>query len=184
MKVIGGDWKNGSAVSYSRGVLKIQKSTFSVEAMLLKEIERTALITEENRANFGKTMGWGLAGAFVLGPVGAILGGMAARGKEQTLAILFKDGRKLLLSGTAKELMEISAAGFQFPGDAASERAQPEEPAPEIDAPPVSQAWENKIEAYKSTTPPAAPPSPTVPTRPHSGGQPTFGKRPNPSSRS
>ncbi|MGX8013738.1 hypothetical protein ACVDG8_034605 [Mesorhizobium sp. ORM8.1] len=60
MKVIGGDWKNGSAVSYSRGVLKIQKSAFSVEAMLLKEIERTALITEENRANFGKTMGWGL----------------------------------------------------------------------------------------------------------------------------
>ncbi|AZO32429.1 hypothetical protein [Mesorhizobium sp. M1B.F.Ca.ET.045.04.1.1] len=179
MKVIGGDWKNGSAVSYSRGVLKIQKSTFSVEAMLLMEIERTALITEENRANFGKTMGWGLAGALVLGPVGAILGGMAARGKEQALAVLFKDGRKLLLSGSAKELMEISAAGFQFPGDAASERAQSGELAPKADIPPVSEVWENKIEAYRSTPPPAAHHPQTGASRPHGGGQPTFGKRPN-----
>ena len=76
------------------------------------ELERTELLDEEKVKKLAGTAGWDVAGAVLLGPIGAI-GGMLLGGnkKEVAFAAYLKDGRKFMATtdgGTWKKLMAIT----------------------------------------------------------------------------
>ena len=76
------------------------------------ELERTELLDEEKVKKLAGTAGWGVAGAVLLGPIGAI-GGMLLGGnkKEVAFAAYLKDGRKFMATtdgGTWNKLMAIT----------------------------------------------------------------------------
>ena len=76
-------------VHWWRGTKKIEYK--------LEDVEELTEATEENVKRIGGTVGWGAAGAVLLGPVdllaGLLLGG---RDKEVTFVCKFKDGKKFV----------------------------------------------------------------------------------------
>jgi hypothetical protein len=55
----------------------LQKSSFSHDKLLLSDIQSAELVADDKRWSVGRKIGWGIAGAVVLGPLGAVLGGVA-----------------------------------------------------------------------------------------------------------
>jgi hypothetical protein len=87
-------------------------------------VQNLEIATEENLKKMGGAIGWGIAGAVALGPVGALAGVLAGgRSKDVTFVCLFKDGRKFLGSCNAKTFTDIQAACFVTPQETL---AQPE----------------------------------------------------------
>ncbi|MEZ5990059.1 MAG: hypothetical protein R3F30_13205 [Planctomycetota bacterium] len=76
-------------------------------------VEEIEVATEENVKRLGGTMGWGLAGGLLLGPVG-LLAGLLAGGKRKagTFVCMFRDGRKFLGTTDSKTWTAIMAARF------------------------------------------------------------------------
>lgn len=77
-----------------------------------QELERIEPLDEEKVKKLAGTAGWGVAGAVLLGPIGAI-GGILIGGnkKEVAFAAYLKDGRKFMATtdgGTWKKLMAIT----------------------------------------------------------------------------
>lgn len=75
------------------------------------DLERAELLDEESVKRLAGTAGWGIAGAVLLGPLGAI-GGILLGGnkKEVAFAAYLKDGRKFMGvtdGGTWKKIMAI-----------------------------------------------------------------------------
>ena len=91
--------------------------------MPLSEIQSLDVVTEDNRASIAGKVGWGVAGAVVLGPVG-MLAGVLGGGirKVRIISVLFADGRKVLLKGTADDLELLVAANF---GGSTGRQAKP-----------------------------------------------------------
>ncbi|RUO48972.1 hypothetical protein [Pseudidiomarina donghaiensis] len=77
------------------------------------DFERVELLSEEQVKKLAGTAGWGLAGAVLLGPIGAI-GGMLLGGnkKEVVIACYLKDGRKFMATTDSKTWTKISASMF------------------------------------------------------------------------
>ena len=77
------------------------------------DIERVEALDEEKVKKLAGTAGWGLAGAALLGPLGAI-GGILLGGnkKEVVFSCYFKDGRKFMATTDSKTFTKISAALF------------------------------------------------------------------------
>lgn len=76
-------------------------------------IETVEIATEENVKKLGGTVGWGIAGAVLLGPVGLLAGLLVGgRKKEVTFVARFKDGRKLLGTTDSKTFTTLQAACF------------------------------------------------------------------------
>jgi len=119
IKVIAGDldsvkWSFGSAFGASMYAPSTKAHLFKGERIDLdQELERVELHTEESVKKLGGTAGWGLAGAALLGPLGAI-GGMllGGRGKSVLFAGYLKDGRKFLATTDAKTWQKLSAITF------------------------------------------------------------------------
>lgn len=179
MKVLNGDWPAGSNAFCQGSLLHIHKSLFSTDKMLLAEIASAQVVTSENSGTLGKSLGWGVAGALLLGPVGAIIGGVAAsRSQDQVVAVVFKDGRKVLLHGKPKDLRAITAAGFQWaiPTTAPVEQA-PSEPSAEESPATTNAQTDALIESYRRPAPDLAP----SPRLTGNSGRPAtvFGRRPN-----
>lgn len=121
MKVIGGDWPANSAVALKKGFsgkitsVAIQRSAFSFDTYQMSDIRSAEVVTADNHMSVGRKIGWGVAGAVVLGPLGAAIGAVAGGNmKEQVAAIVFKDGRRALIRGNLKHLEPILAAGFNW----------------------------------------------------------------------
>lgn len=79
---------------------------------LVLELERAEILDEEKVKKLAGTAGWGIAGAVLLGPLGAI-GGILLGGnkKEVAFAAYLKDGRKFMATtdgGTWKKLMAVT----------------------------------------------------------------------------
>lgn len=124
MKVLAGDWPPDCNVNFKKSMsgkiktIMIQKSTFSFDKIPIEDIKSAEIVTDENRASVGRKLGWGVGGAILLGPVGAVIGALAGGNmKEQAVAITFKDGRKVMLKGKRKELEPIVAAGYVWHKD-------------------------------------------------------------------
>ena len=65
---------------------------FSFEKIPIENIKFSEVVTDENRASVGRKLGWGIGGAVLLGPVGAVIGATAGGNmKEQAVAVVFKD---------------------------------------------------------------------------------------------
>lgn len=78
-----------------------------------KDIEEISLATEDNVKRIGGTLGWGVVGATLLGPVGLLAGLLlGGKGKNVTFIMKLKDGRKLLGTVDAKTYTKLNALIF------------------------------------------------------------------------
>lgn len=87
---------------------------FFREKVKLADIEAVEVASEEAVIRVGGAIGWGVAGAVLLGPVGLLAGLVAgSRGKAVTFVCKLKDGRKFLASAPSKVFIELQAATFK-----------------------------------------------------------------------
>ena len=86
---------------------------FAGETVLIDQLASAELASEDAVKRVGGTVGWGVAGAVLLGPVGLLAGLLAGgRGKDVTFIGIHKDGRKFLATTDSKTFTKISAALF------------------------------------------------------------------------
>lgn len=109
-EMLAGDFSKG-VVNFVGNEVRISAGLHG-EMRMANEISSIAIATEETIKKTGGTIGWGLAGAAVLGPVG-LLAGLVVGGKktEVTFIMVFDDGKKLLgrcEKSTFNELMKLT----------------------------------------------------------------------------
>ena len=118
LKVHAGDFTTGKNSEFLFGVFHMDTGEIGWTGVKKEKIPATelveiALASEENVKRLGGTVGWGIAGAVLLGPVGLLAGLLAGgRGKEVTFVAKFKDGRRLLASAPAKTFTALQAIVF------------------------------------------------------------------------
>lgn len=115
IEIHAGDFQEGKNHSFNFGVfaLRAPGSWLSTETIMGTEVEEVTLATEENVKRLGGTVGWGVTGAVLLGPVGLLAGLlMGGRSKQVTFIVRFKDGRKFLGTTDAKAFTKIQALAF------------------------------------------------------------------------
>jgi len=115
IKVLAGDFLEGDGFFSETDItLSTEEESKSPEEVIpLSEIETLEIATEENVKKIGGTIGWGAAGAVLLGPAGLLAGLLlGGRQKEVTFVARFKDGRKLLASTRSKSFTILQAATF------------------------------------------------------------------------
>lgn len=77
------------------------------------QIEELEAASEENVKRLGGTVGWGIAGGVLLGPVGLLAGLIAGgRGKDVTFVCKLKDGRKFMATAPSDVYTKLLAARF------------------------------------------------------------------------
>lgn len=114
VKVHAGDFLEGDG-QFTLGslVLKTKKHSFVGEAIPLTKLKMIEIATEDSVKKLGGTVGWGAAGALLLGPVGLLAGLLlGGKKKEVTFIAKFKDGRKLLATTDSKTFTKLQAAVF------------------------------------------------------------------------
>lgn len=83
------------------------------EKILLSELAEVEQANDEAVKRIGGTVGWGVVGAAVLGPVGLLAGLLAGgRGTDVTFVAKFKDNRKFLGTTDSKTFTKLKAAVF------------------------------------------------------------------------
>lgn len=114
VKVLAGDFLESDG-EYSWGSLKLKTKEHSWvgETIPLNQLDTVDIATEESVKKIGGTVGWGAAGAVILGPVGLLAGLLlGGKKKEVTFVAKFKDGRKLMASTDSKTFTKLQAAVF------------------------------------------------------------------------
>ncbi|MDN7141123.1 hypothetical protein KC131_10720 [Pseudomonas sp. JQ170] len=98
-----GEFRNGSLT------LKTCRSPNPGEKIALTRIRDLIVANQESSRSLGSTLGWGVAGALVAGPVG-LIAGLWLGGKEEEVTFLatFKDGRKLMAITDGKTWSKIN----------------------------------------------------------------------------
>jgi len=114
IKVHAGDFLEGDdQYSFGSLILKTKEHSFIGETIPITELETVEIATEESVKKIGGTIGWGAAGAVILGPVGLLAGLLlGGKKKEVTFVARFKDGRKLLATTDSKTFTKLQAAVF------------------------------------------------------------------------
>lgn len=109
IKVLAGDFPEGNA-EFSLGEFNFSSFTENVSAKTLVAVE---VATEESVKKVGGTVGWGAAGAVILGPVGLLAGLLlGGKSKEVTLVAKFKNGKKILATTDMKTYNKIQSYAF------------------------------------------------------------------------
>ena len=114
IKIHAGDFLKGdSQYSFGSLVLKTKEHSFLGEAIPVTKLETVEVATEESVKRIGGTIGWGVAGAVILGPVG-LLAGLLLGGKKKEITFVgkFRDGRKFLATTDSKTFTKLQAAVF------------------------------------------------------------------------
>ncbi|MDQ0504433.1 hypothetical protein [Xanthobacter agilis] len=87
---------------------------FFREKVNIDQVEDIEVASEESVKRIGGTLGWGVAGAVLLGPVGLLAGLLAGGvGKDVTFICKLKDGRKFLATASSRIFAELQAAMFK-----------------------------------------------------------------------
>ena len=109
-----GDFRKGKEHQFARGKLFMKKPKgFFRETIALDRIESVEAASEEAVKRLGGTIGWGIAGAVLLGPVGMLAGLLSGgTGKDVTFVCRLKDGRKFLGTAPSNVFIELQAAVF------------------------------------------------------------------------
>lgn len=115
IKVHAGDFGKGSGTfMFGSFGLPKKEGWGGQEGISASQLAEVAVATEETVKRWGGTVGWGVAGAVLLGPVGLLAGLIAGgRDKEVTFVAKFKDGRKFLGTTDSKTYIKIAAKAFK-----------------------------------------------------------------------
>jgi len=102
-----GKWDYGYKEMRKMGLLNAK--TISLGS----NVEKVEMLTEESVKKLSGTAGWGILGAAVLGPIGAI-GGIifGCRKKDICFACYLKNGKKFMAVSKAKIYQKIVADSF------------------------------------------------------------------------
>lgn len=88
-------------------------ASFKAETISFDDIEEIEEASEDNVKRIGGTIGWGAAGAALLGPAGMLAGLLlGGKGKEITFVCKFKDGRRLLATVDSKTWLKMQSQLF------------------------------------------------------------------------
>ena len=91
----------------------IMKKKFFREKIPISRIADLELASEESVKRLGGTVGWGIAGGLLLGPVGLLAGLLSGgQGKNVTFVCKLKDGRRFMATAPSKVYTKLSAAVF------------------------------------------------------------------------
>lgn len=116
IKVLAGDFGKGDA-SIMMGNLFLPDPTtlkFGARDMrAMNTLKTVEIASEESVKKMGGTIGWGAAGAVLLGPVG-LLAGLLLGGKKTTVTFvaMFGDGKKFMGQTDPKTYAKLAAAAF------------------------------------------------------------------------
>ncbi len=81
--------------------------------ILIGQVDEVSVASEEEVKRTAGTLGWGVAGAALLGPVGLLAGLLlGGKGKDVTFIMKLKDGKKMLATTDAKTYTKIQAHTF------------------------------------------------------------------------
>jgi hypothetical protein len=111
-----GDWADNSTATFSFGSFQFMTSKFppKFEGVAGDQLEMVDIATEDNVKKLAGSVGWGIAGGVVFGPVGALAGLiLGGKKKEVTFVAVFKDGRKVLATADSKTYIQIQALTFK-----------------------------------------------------------------------
>ena len=112
-RVLAGDFRQGKHHQFVGDVFLMKGDGFFREKIRSVEVQDLELATEESVKRLGGTVGWGIVGGALLGPVGLLAGLLAGgRGKDVTFVCTLKDGRKFMATAPAKVYKEILASRF------------------------------------------------------------------------
>jgi hypothetical protein len=110
IKVLAGDFLQGDG-EYRSGTITLVTPLFPWPGVSLKQtdIRFVEIASEASSTKMDDALGLGLAGALMLGPMGAAAGLMfAGEQKEITFLATLKDGRKLLAATDDKTYQKIA----------------------------------------------------------------------------
>lgn len=117
IEIHAGDFPKGKA-SFNFGVIGFRWQpgdgfTTGQTLALKGQLESVELASEEAVKRVGGTVGWGIAGATILGPVGLLAGLLlGGKGTNITFVAKLKDGRKMLATTDSKTYTKIQAIAF------------------------------------------------------------------------
>lgn len=117
LKILSGDFSEKGCLVSSLGTFSIIESngflSKKTETILNNNIERVELMTEEKAKSFLGAAGLGIAGAIVLGLLGAVAGLLAGGNKKEIcFACYLKDGKKFMAVADAKTYQKLAALAF------------------------------------------------------------------------
>jgi len=93
--------------------LPVKDKVFGSKRIPASDLSSLEIATEENVKKIGGTIGWGLAGGAILGPLGLLVGLIAGgRKKEIVFVAKFSDGTKLLASCDGNAFTAIKCVRF------------------------------------------------------------------------
>jgi len=110
-KVVAGDFLPGKDHQFTGGKLIMKsKGKFFREKIAAEEVLKIEVATEETVQKAGGTVGWGIAGALIAGPLGALAGGyIGGRKNEATFVCELRDGRKFIGVMNSRLFTELQA---------------------------------------------------------------------------
>jgi hypothetical protein len=113
-KVHAGDFVNGDGHQYIAGNLYLKvPGKFFREEIPVTQIAEIDVASEESVKRLEGTVGWGIVGGALLGPIGLLAGLIAGgKGKDVTFVCKFKDGRKFMGTAPSSVYTQIRAALF------------------------------------------------------------------------
>ncbi len=94
--VLNGDFKTGTSEGeFCKGFFYLKSNAIVHEKIRSSEIETLETLSDEVEQSVGRSMGWGIVYALLMGPIGFLLGfGSYRRYKGVSFLCKFKDGRK------------------------------------------------------------------------------------------
>lgn len=98
IKILAGDFLDGHA-AYEPGSITIETVVYPWPGVKIstQEIRDVTLVSESSYRDVSSSVSLGLAGAMVLGPIGAVAGLMLAGEKDEvTFSLALRDGRSML----------------------------------------------------------------------------------------
>lgn len=112
INVIGGNLKNKKwefTSVFGQCTMQYDLETINLK----KDLDRVELLNEDKVKKLAGTAGWGIAGAVLLGPLGAI-GGMLIGGNKKQIAFAgyLKNGRKFMATTDGKTWEKLMALTF------------------------------------------------------------------------
>jgi hypothetical protein len=98
INILAGDFRKGPHHKYDNCFLMKIDNGFYRQKISDSYIEQLEIASEENITSIGGSIGWGIAGSALLGPVGLLTGVIfgGKKGKSITFICKFKDGRKFI----------------------------------------------------------------------------------------